>query len=388
MAQAINERLFGASRIDPDAASKGWVIGKDAGHMSSQAGPAAFVNTAVDKYKESQLQRAQIQQEQQKARAAKLQQMLMEANQIKTGLASKYAMGGNLTPRELAQANNADQFINSFKSNPMMQQLVGIDPSKSATGISLTDLLALNMANQMGLGGQVGAGTQDDDSMVSGGQGMTGNVGGMSASMPGGSSVAVTKIGPSGPTAEVLNPGFEQQRAVSSGQAKATEKSFENAQKLQRAVGIISSIGKQFQSAIPDIPGEENYEKRIRSYFEEVGATTGLKPNPELLAIKKLQKPFAIQVIRALGEVGNLSTTEQQAALDTLSFGGLTSDEINAVVGAFAKTALAAMPEEAKKTLLNNPDSQALFKAFGIDTGSGSSGSGIDYNSALKAAGL
>lgn len=130
-ASAINERLFGASKIDPDAAQKGWVVGKDAGQMSAQASPAAFLDTAVNKYKESQLSRAQIQQEQQKARASKLQQMLMEANQIKSGLASKYAMGGNLSPQELAQANNADQFIKSFETNPMMQQLIGIDPSKS-----------------------------------------------------------------------------------------------------------------------------------------------------------------------------------------------------------------------------------------------------------------
>jgi hypothetical protein len=117
-ASAINERLFGASKIDDNAAQKGWVIGKDAGQMSSQASPVSFLNTAIDKYKSSKLDRATLDVEQQKARAAGVQRILTEGSMPNAHPNAKKA---------------AEELLKALQDDPMFAQAIGLDPSKTNT---------------------------------------------------------------------------------------------------------------------------------------------------------------------------------------------------------------------------------------------------------------
>lgn len=118
-ATAINERLFGGAKIDQNAAVRGWELGKDRGKLQQEASPIAFINTAIDKYKSSQLGSAELDVAKQKARAAGIQRILTE------GFMPNAHPEAKKTAQEIAKALQAD---------PMFAQAVGLDPSKDSSG--------------------------------------------------------------------------------------------------------------------------------------------------------------------------------------------------------------------------------------------------------------
>lgn len=118
MAQAINERLFGASKIDPDAAERGWTIGKDSAEMGVQASPVSFLNTAIQKYRQTGAENAELAVAKQKARAAGIQRILVEGSM----------------PNANPEAKKAAMMIGEqLKADPMFAQAVGLDTSKTSS---------------------------------------------------------------------------------------------------------------------------------------------------------------------------------------------------------------------------------------------------------------
>ena len=118
MAQAINERLFGEAKLDPNAAERGWVIGKDSAEMGSQASPVSFLNTAIQKYRQTDAENAELAVAKQKARAAGIQRILTEGSM----------------PNANPEARKAAMMIGEqLKSDPMFAQAVGLDTSKTSS---------------------------------------------------------------------------------------------------------------------------------------------------------------------------------------------------------------------------------------------------------------
>ena len=153
------------------------------------------------------------------------------------------------------------------------------------------------------------------------------------------------------------------------GAAKATEQAFTSSEKLGQAVRRLSLLNRQFQEALPT--GDRSpAEQRIAGRLSVFGAKTGLQPNPKLLALKSNIRPIAINLIRLFGEVGNLSESEQQGAIDVVTQENLTDDERIAKIRQFAEFALAGAPPQALAYLQQQPDIQDIITQFGIQLGS------------------
>jgi len=321
----------GRQEINPNAATQGWNVGKDAGMMSAQAGPAAFALDVIKAKQAEDARRAGLAVEQQKARAAGVQRIITEG----------MSEGASPNAREAAET-----LITTLQSQPAFAQAAGFDPSKFDTTkkTSLTEMLAGTLIQQQ---------TGTNPFMDSSASPIT---------------TSPTKYSPTGVSGEIINPDFERYKASVEGESKATVFDFQNAKKLEGALKTIASIGDQFKQALPDSGdyGDFTAPKRLEGLFAKLGAQSGVKSNPDLLALTKLQRPFAIQIIRALGEVGNLSKTEQEAAIDTIQFEGLSTDEVDAVVRSFSKIAFARMSSEAREVLMNSPDAKSIMAAFGV----------------------
>lgn len=162
-------------------------------------------------------------------------------------------------------------------------------------------------------------------------------------------------------------------------------KSIEQSTKLSTAVRRLALINKQFKDALPS--GDKTpLEQRIAGTMQTIGAKYGLVDNPKLLALKKNIRPMAINMVRMFGEVGNLSQSEQQGAIDVVSQEGLTDDERIASVRQFAEYALAGADQDALNYMLKQKDIQGIIDAFGIDVGQGESGSGDQLPPSLQKA--
>ena len=163
-----------------------------------------------------------------------------------------------------------------------------------------------------------------------------------------------------------LNPEFQEEKSRREGEGKAIEKSFESSEKLSQAVRRLSVINKQFKEALPS--GDKTpVEQRISAWADVIGAKTGIKPNPKLLAIKQNVRPMAINLIRLFGEVGNLSQSEQQGAIDVIELEGRTDEERVASVRQFAEFALSGAPPDAINYILQQADVKEIIDSLGIE---------------------
>lgn len=160
----------------------------------------------------------------------------------------------------------------------------------------------------------------------------------------------------------------EQQKKIA--QAKAEGKALENdivsTSKLSGAVKRLAILNKQFEQALPS--GDRTpFEQRIVGGASSWAAKKGLINNPQLVALQQNLRPIAINMIRAFGEVGNLSETEQQGALDVVNQAGLTDQERIAATRQFIEYALAGARPESIAMIQKRPDIQGILDAFGVN---------------------
>lgn len=155
----------------------------------------------------------------------------------------------------------------------------------------------------------------------------------------------------------------ERQRVMSEERIKG--KFSESGMKLGNAVKRLSLLNKQFDEAMPT--STNPLTQRIMGPLAVAGAQSGLAPNPRLMAIKRNSRPIAIQLVRAFGEVGNLTESEQSSALDTVSFEGLTEQERKDQVRQFAEFALSGANPESLSMLQKDPGAMKLIRDYGIN---------------------
>lgn len=128
----------GRQEIDNNAATQGVNVGQRLGGLSSQAGPAAFALDVIKAKQAEDTRRAALAVEQQKARAAGLQKILLEGSQAEEGTEARKA-------------------FDALSKNPIALQIAGIDPSKNASA-SGTDWL--DALRGKGNGGGFATGTK------------------------------------------------------------------------------------------------------------------------------------------------------------------------------------------------------------------------------------
>lgn len=170
-----------------------------------------------------------------------------------------------------------------------------------------------------------------------------------------------------------LGPENLKERETIKQEAQTIGKQKETGSKLGTAVKRLKIVNQQFNQALPT--SKNPLMQRIAGPTAVFGAKTGLNPNAKLLALKRNSRPIGIQLIRAFGEVGNLSETEQKTALDTVQMEGLTDDERMESVKQFAEFALAGANPEALEFMLRDPDVKEIVDGFGINLSGFSSNS-------------
>ena len=183
----------------------------------------------------------------------------------------------------------------------------------------------------------------------------------------------------------VMSPDTIKSRAVAEGEGKAITKDVEQTSKLGTAVKRLAIINKQFNEALPS--GDRTpFEQRIYGNVESIKAKYGLSDNKKLLALKQNVRPIAINMIRAFGEVGNLSDTEQKGAIDVVNQAGLTDQERIEKTKQFIEFALAGARPESINLIKDRSDIKGVLDAFGVSLDgeiaapkSGQTKSGLKY---------
>lgn len=175
-----------------------------------------------------------------------------------------------------------------------------------------------------------------------------------------------------------------QMRQKSTAEAKVSEKQMETSSKLATAVKKLSVLNRQFNDAVPSNTNDALLQ-RIRGNIANLGAATGVLPNAKLVALRTNARLGAIQIIRLAGEVGNLSETEQKAALDAFNQAGLTENERLEVVRQFAELALASADPKVVEQLKNNTEISDVLKAFKINIVQESSTDAMSFSSEEEA---
>jgi hypothetical protein len=188
---------------------------------------------------------------------------------------------------------------------------------------------------------------------------------------------ALKKSGEVEKSAEVfssfMSPELSAERKYQSGLADIKIKQTALADKLTVAIKRMDIVRKQFDEALPESSDMPLYQ-RIGGGTEVWLTKMGVKDNSKLMAIESNQRMLAIQMIRMFGEVGNLSETEQESALQSVNMSGLTPKERVEKVRQIAEVALAGAPEYAIRTLLERKDIVEMLDAYSIDLGQGASG--------------
>lgn len=152
-------------------------------------------------------------------------------------------------------------------------------------------------------------------------------------------------------------------------ESQVVAKTMDVGGKLGTAVKRLNLINNQLNEALPAV-SKNPFIQRIAGPAAVIGAKTGLMPNPKLMALKKNIRPIGIQMIRAFGEVGNLTETEQTSAIDTVQNEGLTTEERLDSVRQFAEFALAGARPEAIEFMRKDPGIMEIIKDLNINIGS------------------
>ena len=173
-------------------------------------------------------------------------------------------------------------------------------------------------------------------------------------------------LGPFIPTG-FTQDGVTFEDPMAKAQGEAGRGAIERTQKLSGALKRLALLNREFETALPS-RGQTPFAQRIRGGVASFGAMTGLVPNAPLMALKKGGRPMAISIVRDLGEVGNLSESDINSAVDTVSQEGLTETERTEFIQTFGSFVFAGIPGQVKQIALSDPDVRAVVEAFKITT--------------------
>jgi len=147
---------------------------------------------------------------------------------------------------------------------------------------------------------------------------------------------------------------------------KLRQEDLQSNQKLGTAVRRLSLLNRQFKEALPS--GDKTpLEQRIFGSAQSIGASLGIVNNPKLLALKRNIRPMAINLIRAFGEVGSLTESEQQGAIDTINQAGLTDEERIASTRQFIEFAIVGASPQARAFISEQEDIKGILDAFNVN---------------------
>lgn len=175
-------------------------------------------------------------------------------------------------------------------------------------------------------------------------------------------------------------PEGAREKGESQGIIESKKDSFKMSEKMATAVRRLDVVRNQSDVALPS-GGRSSAGQRINGVLSVFGAKTGIKPNKELLALIDNARPMAINIVRLFGEVGNLSRTEQDAAIKTIEQAGLTEDERKAKIKQFIEFSIAGADPDVKNYLLQQEDISGILRGLGINIQSSSQGQQGIFNS-------
>jgi len=158
-----------------------------------------------------------------------------------------------------------------------------------------------------------------------------------------------------------------KEKAIARGEASIETGQKELATKLGGYTKKLDYLQNEYTAALDDVSKDiPEWQQRLVGPLEVLGAKTGAKPNPRLMALKKNEKMQAIQLVRMAGEVGNLTGQEQQNALDSVAQETLTPEERVAAVKQQVEFALSGATDSARKYLMKDKSFQRVAERYGI----------------------
>lgn len=147
---------------------------------------------------------------------------------------------------------------------------------------------------------------------------------------------------------------------------ESKKQSYKVGSKLSGVIKSMDSLRQQFDEALPS-EGRSTAGQRINGILSSFGAKTGVKENPELLALLKNSKPIAVGLIKDLGETGTLSKTDIDTAVNLVQMDGLTEEERAAGIKQFLENALSKMDYDVKQYILSQEDIVGILKGLKVD---------------------
>lgn len=171
--------------------------------------------------------------------------------------------------------------------------------------------------------------------------------------------------GMTGKSPQFVSPEGMRAKGQIENEISAQGKIIDMGGKLGSAVKRLNIVNEQLNAALP--ANQNPLIQRMVGPMAVLGAKTGLAPNPRLLALKTNIRPIGIQLIRAFGEVGNLSEPEQKSSMDIVNNEGKSPDERLQAVKQFAEFALGGARPEALDFMMKDPAMEQIIKELGIE---------------------
>ena len=178
----------------------------------------------------------------------------------------------------------------------------------------------------------------------------------------------ITEAGKIGFTKSPKQLEIEAGEAKKKGLEKAREESFTRASGFGRAVKKLDSITRQFNEALPNDAEGITTGARISGIVSMLGAITGVKSNPKLLALRNTAKLTLRSILRDMGEGARLSDQDISQNIAVIEQAGLSNEERLAQVGTFIQTAVDSMDQETLEIFANDKGFNDILREMDIST--------------------
>lgn len=176
-----------------------------------------------------------------------------------------------------------------------------------------------------------------------------------------------------------------KQTAEEKGEEAAIKEAFERAQGVKRATKRLASIVNQFNKALPaEQKGTTTVSQRVSGITAVLGAKTGLKPNPDLLALQDTAKLQLRGILRDMGEGARMSDQDITQNLAVIEQAGLSNEERKAKIRTFMQVAVDSMDSAIIDTLKKDKTTLDLLSDFGVTLPSENGQEDTEYQMYLK----
>lgn len=329
---------------------------------TGQSSIGAAVTSIMERMKQLQAQRDQMGMTLETERQLgpiRTEQRVNEAQQIgpietEQAISRARALGPIETEQTIAQ----EKALGPFRTQQQIEQARALGPVETEQQVSRAKAMLPIEIEKATAVAQAEAQADPYKQILSQQMGSMGTAGG------GVQDMMLESLGPSGPTLKSRSAMAEA--AQIEAQQTAMTDEFKMTNKLGGAIRRMAEIKKQFDKALPGDSGSP-FEQRLKFATEGQGAKYGLVDNPELAAIMQSLPSEAIAQARALGEVGNLSDSDKQAAISTLSIGGLNNAERWAFLRNYSRFVMAGVGPRGRDQLMSDPEVKAIIGDIGDD---------------------